>query len=289
MSDSSVPRARPTPSKRWSGWFQTFWQGRGKPATRWGALIGGLLALTAAWFLSAIGGPTIRWPLPLKFVGIGAFLLATGALIWGLRLLLRVLVQLGVKRLLIRLAIGYLIAVIITGLIVQTKESGTAHWTASAASVTSWIGSGVSGVIRGVVRTPDTITFAATGRRQPVRLPDVEWVGDVPPTPIVANSSMETGSNRPSATAANTSATPGASVQPDLRIGDTVRVVGTGGAALNARATPGGSGQIVGKFRSGATFQIIDGPQSIDGDIWWKVSGGTIEGWCAAEYLARVR
>jgi hypothetical protein len=55
------------------------------------------------------------------------------------------------------------------------------------------------------------------------------------------------------------------------------------GSANNLRATPGLSGDIIGKVEPGASFRVLDGPECADNYVWWHIEIDGIQGW-TAEY-----
>ncbi|MBK9713366.1 MAG: SH3 domain-containing protein [Kouleothrix sp.] len=266
-------------------WSQMLWSGRGKPATRWRTLIGGVLALALAWVSYALMLSTIRWTMPLKLAG-WTLLLATLALLFvGARALLRVLLHMGIKRLLIRLGILYVLAIVLVAWLVPSGQTGIGHVMSSAGSILTWVADGFGSLGTTAIEAPAAVSFAATGKRTPVRVPGVEWVGDVPPTPIVVlvDEIGNAAPAAPSATAPASVAVPG----EVLQVGDIVRVVNTGGQGLRVRDIPSREGAILIKFAEGSSVQIIEGPKQADGRTWWKVKGASGEGWCAADFLAR--
>jgi len=74
----------------------------------------------------------------------------------------------------------------------------------------------------------------------------------------------------------------------DLAVGDTVKVVGTGGAGLNMRAGAGTGHAKVKTLADGSSVEIIGGPEDADGYTWWQVrdSVGTT-GWVVQTYLRK--
>lgn len=278
MSEIGSTPARSTPS-----WPRLLWSGRGKPATRWGSLFSGILALALAWASYTLAISSLRWAMPLKLIG-WALLLATLALLFvGVRALLRTLLQMGIKRLLIRLGILYALAVILVAWLVPSGQTGIGHIISSAGSILGWMADGVRNMSSAAIQAPAAVGFAATGKRAPVRVPGVDWVGDVPPTPIVAFVDEASSAEGPGPITPSTTTTP----DEALQIGDTVRVVNTDGQGLRARDIPNRDGKILFKFAENSTVQIIDGPKEADGFTWWKVRGTSGEGWCVADFLTR--
>ncbi len=76
--------------------------------------------------------------------------------------------------------------------------------------------------------------------------------------------------------------------ETNLMAGDNVIVKGTEGTGLRLRQEPGLNGKFVYLGEDGEAFLIIDGPDAIDGYIWWKikkVDGADIQGWAVEDYL----
>jgi Bacterial SH3 domain len=286
MSTSSSGSAAPLAAQ--STWVRQLWAGRGPPAIHWRALISAVVAALLSGLLYNASLATLRWAMPLKLVGFICLLLAAGTIVWFGRASLAVLLQLGIRRLIVFLLILYLIAVVIVGIFVPTRNQRFSYWFTTAAAVARWPITGISTVGHALIAAPGAIRFAATGERALVRLPGVEWSSDVPPTPIVANMAVasveDTVSAAPAADVQPTTAPP--SSERPLQVGDPVRVVGTDGAALRARSASSTTAQIVARFPAGSVLRITDGPQTADGYTWWRVKGEQGEGWCAAAFLA---
>jgi hypothetical protein len=267
------------------------WSGGGKPATRWRTLIGSALTFSLTWLAYAVALATLRWPTPLQLVGFVALAIAGAALIWSIVALWRVVLQLGIKRLIIRVLILYTIIVLIVGLGVPTGAHGSKYWRATMINVARWPVDGVRSLARVVIAAPEEINFAITGRRPPIQLPGIVWVGDVPPTPIIANVASAD-EEEPAPTAIDTGEGDGFFVEDasepihTLKIGDRAQVTGTEGASLRGRVSPSTSAKVAVQFRPGSILEIIDGPQTADGYTWWKVKNELGEGWCAAEFLS---
>lgn len=264
----------------------TLWAGRGKSTSHRGSLLGGVFALFLASLAYLLALSTIRWAMPLKLVGVVCLLMAIGLVFLGLRSILRLVLRIGLRGLLIRLAIVYLLAVLVGGLVGQSGQQGASHWLTTASGVFGWAGDRFADLGGFLSRAPDAVSFAATGQREPVRIPGVEWEDNLPPTPISINTVAD--EPRPTAILVPTAASipTAVSQQPrELRIGSSVRVQGTDGERLNARSTPSTDAPIVAKFTEDAVLQIIEGPVKVDGRIWWKVEGAEGEGWCVADFI----
>lgn len=290
---ASAPQTKTTPSTGAAshGWLVRLWKGGGKPVLLWRKLIRAIFLLPLAWLAYTIGLMAVRWPMPVTVVGIVILVIAGGAFVQGLVDLLRVCAQLGIKRLIVRLLILYLAAVLMVGLALpSTAPKDITFWRAVAIDIARWALDEIRGGARTIVAAPEEIRFAITGRRSPVRVPGVEWVDGVPPPPIRANK-VPTGAEAIDPTPIPIIEGDGLveiapTVDQPLRVGDTVRVVGTEGAALRGREAPAISAKVVVRFPPESVVQIIDGPHIADGKTWWKVRSERGEGWCAAEFLA---
>jgi hypothetical protein len=74
----------------------------------------------------------------------------------------------------------------------------------------------------------------------------------------------------------------------EISIGDSVEIVGTGGDGLRLRANPGLQGDVLFLGYEGEVFLIKDGPQEVDGYIWWYLSAPYDEkvfGWAVSNFL----
>ena len=77
-----------------------------------------------------------------------------------------------------------------------------------------------------------------------------------------------------------------------LSIGTIVEVFDTGTTGLSVRPQPGTGGYLNFVAREGERFKIIDGPDSRNNYIWWKlesVNDPDRNGWAASEYLRAVQ
>lgn len=76
-----------------------------------------------------------------------------------------------------------------------------------------------------------------------------------------------------------------AQAQDELATGRTAVVTGTDGDVLSLRSGAGLSYPVQGSLREGAGVQIVDGPQTADGHLWYRVTAGVASGWVSARYL----
>ncbi|MCS7088940.1 MAG: SH3 domain-containing protein [Thermoflexales bacterium] len=73
-------------------------------------------------------------------------------------------------------------------------------------------------------------------------------------------------------------------------VGARVVIVNTGGGGLNFRRKPGLSGELIRRLPEGTTYEIVGGPEQVDGFIWWQLrdpTDGTI-GWGVQNYMQLV-
>jgi hypothetical protein len=59
---------------------------------------------------------------------------------------------------------------------------------------------------------------------------------------------------------------------------------------VRVREIPGLDGATLGALKTGAQVRIVDGPESVEGEQWVKVSwrGGRLQGWLPLRYLQRI-
>ncbi|MBR6088952.1 MAG: hypothetical protein IKP86_03395 [Anaerolineaceae bacterium] len=77
-----------------------------------------------------------------------------------------------------------------------------------------------------------------------------------------------------------------------LSVGTVVEVYDTGSTGLSVRPQPGTGGYLNFVAGEGERFKIIDGPDSRNNYIWWKLESLTDpdrNGWAAADFLRPVR
>ncbi len=71
-------------------------------------------------------------------------------------------------------------------------------------------------------------------------------------------------------------------------VGGSVAVSGTGGAGLRLRFTAGLDSQVRLLGKEGEKFQVVEGPQTVDGYTWWYLENPddrTRRGWAVADFL----
>ncbi len=77
-----------------------------------------------------------------------------------------------------------------------------------------------------------------------------------------------------------------------LSVGTVVEVYDTGSTGLSVRPQPGTGGYLNFVANEGERFKIIDGPDSRNNYIWWKiesVNDPDRNGWAASDYLRAVK
>ena len=77
-----------------------------------------------------------------------------------------------------------------------------------------------------------------------------------------------------------------------LSVGTIVEVYNTGSTGLSVRPQPGTGGYLNFVAQEGEVFVIIDGPDSRNNYIWWKlesVNDPDRSGWAAADFLRAVK
>ncbi|HMA36317.1 MAG TPA: SH3 domain-containing protein [Chloroflexia bacterium] len=123
--------------------------------------------------------------------------------------------------------------------------------------------------------------------------------GDHKPAPLPTLAPLTPVSSilNPTATPRPPASTPAPSVVPTLAPlilapGAFAQSTGLGGSSLNIRQVPGLRGRLLGQLPASARAQIHAGPQTVDGIVWWQISGwdakGTL-GWASGKFLKPVR
>lgn len=94
---------------------------------------------------------------------------------------------------------------------------------------------------------------------------------------------------QPSATVALPTPIPTQTLPPgNFAIGSRVQVVGVGDTKLNVRSAPGLDGSLVFLALDGDLYQLVGGPQDVDGYEWWKLEDPNDParvGWAARNFL----
>lgn len=264
-------------------------KGMDAPTVSWRSWSGAFLLLIVADVVYDLALSTLRWQTPLDMVGWICLVVAIILLVVGVGILLKAMVQLGVRRLLIYGSIMYLAAVIITGAITPADRRDIDHWLTSALTVADATALGVGRLFYDLVESPNNVQLAALEERRPVFLSGVVQGENVPTATLSVDRSVApTESAKTQATSTAPAGAP-SPTPPDrpLQPGDRVQVSGTGGVALRIRIAPSGASRVVARLPEGSGLEIIDGPEQADGRTWWKVRGAFGEGWCAADYIVR--
>jgi len=70
-------------------------------------------------------------------------------------------------------------------------------------------------------------------------------------------------------------------------VGMRIVVTGTGGDGLRIRSAPGQQSEILALAQEGSLWNIIDGPQLLDGYVWWHIDqlDGSLSGWAVQDYM----
>jgi hypothetical protein len=80
-------------------------------------------------------------------------------------------------------------------------------------------------------------------------------------------------------------------VPTGIAIGNYVQISGTDGQGLRIRSTPGLDGEFVFLGYDSEVFVVQDGPQTVDGYIWWYLVApydDTRVGWAASDFLTYI-
>lgn len=293
--DTSAKRGAREQSAATSSSWRGIWRGSPHPRLGCAAFLAVVVSLGLALGLYRLGLATLRWPMPQQLFGWFSLLVAVVLLIWGIRSSIRIFLQLGVRRVLLRSAVTVVLVVLVVGLVVPSGYSGLNHWTLTVQRVLEWPIVGISAFWTDIIAVPSEVQFAATGRRPPLRVPGVDWKDGPPPpivvrasdsgNPVVVTTSSVVGAQESSTTAAESLELPTIHTPVDIVIGSTVQVVGTDGVALRARAQPSRESAVLIRFAEGTRLTIVDGPQEAEGLTWWQVRGDAGEGWCASDFL----
>jgi hypothetical protein len=76
-----------------------------------------------------------------------------------------------------------------------------------------------------------------------------------------------------------------------IGVGGYVQITGTDGEGLRLRADPGLNGTSIFLGYDEEVFEVRDGPQEVDGYVWWYLVAPydeTRAGWAAADFLGAI-
>ena len=108
---------------------------------------------------------------------------------------------------------------------------------------------------------------------------------------------IEASTSTPVVTPEAPTPTPAPNPQADVSglpvaVGSYVQVSGTGIDGLRMRVAPGLASQVRFVAIEAEVFQVIDGPQDIDGYVWWHLQAPydeNVNGWAVAQYLGVIQ
>lgn len=293
-TDKSAQRGANDRTVSVRSYVRSIWQGSPRPRAGCTAFFAVVISFGLAPGFYRLGLEMLRWSMPQQLFGWLIFLIAVALLVWGVRSGIRIFLQLGIRRILVRLAFMSAFAMLVTGFVVPSGYSGLYHWLVTAQRVLGWSIAGLNVFWNGVIEAPSEVQFAATGKRPPLRVPGVEWDNGPPPPVVVrVSESGDLSVVTPSITELQESSPVGAEapVAPtlaatsEITIGSAVQVAGTDGAPLRARAQPSRESAVVTRFPEGARLLVVDGPKEAEGLTWWRVRGDAGEGWCVSDFL----
>ena len=126
-----------------------------------------------------------------------------------------------------------------------------------------------------IMRTQSTATTVPASEEE-AATPTLEVLATpVPPTPTPAPEATDTPAPTPEEVAA-------------FAIGDSAKVVGTGGAGLNIRAGAGTGHPRIKTLKEGSVVELIGGPEEANDYTWWQMRDETgTTGWAASTFLEK--
>jgi len=136
--------------------------------------------------------------------------------------------------------------------------------------------SGMTALALWIARPGPTASAPPTAVLQVIPIPS--------PTPILPTPTL--------AEATATLAVPPSPPPGVIGVGAYVQVSGTGGDGLRMRGEPGLDGEVLFLGLEAEVFQVVDGPQPVDGYTWWLLAAPydeSVRGWAVANYLAVVQ
>lgn len=277
--------------------WNTLWRGSGSLWSGMFRLLWIFARLFLARLLWGVAVHLAHFPSWARTFGIVLALLSIVLVGWTLFGLRRILLVLGTKRLVVVLALIYAAIVVINVLTIPDDRSFPARILVQLRDTTRSVGRAGVGLVRFVIRAPDDFLFAYTGQRRPPALPSGFPMPDPDATPIqavleadhVAPTPLYISTPPPSTTplpgTATPIVTPQATTAERLYVGEHAIVANTGSQPLRARAGPGTDFDVLTRFPEGAYLLVVDGPESREQFVWWKVRGEQGEGWCADRWL----
>lgn len=162
----------------------------------------------------------------------------------------------------------------------------------------------VAALYMGVTRTPalrlGTTPFYMLGNQVPVVYVGLARNAPTEPTPTIPELSplistlgpTHVPEARPTSTPTLTSGrtvAPQTTAAAGIRIGGKVRVANTQGRGIRVRAEADTSARVVTSLIENVVLEVIGGPKTSDGYIWWQVKRDKTVGWAAQNWLVPVK
>lgn len=171
--------------------LESLWKDKHQSSFEWKLFIkrmlGMALFLTLAQGFKNLALSTVRWPEPIKYIGIALILVAVGLFLWGVIILWKLLCQLRLKGLLIVLGIIYGVSIAISVLISDSSLPILQRLWLTTGRLLTLTGRRIYDVGQTIVQTPEKFRFAYTGHRRPILLPGMDPSDTSYLTPIPAN------------------------------------------------------------------------------------------------------
>jgi hypothetical protein len=248
----------------------SLWTGVGSLRRGLVQLAGGVLRILLCGWIWSTAVRLAHFHPPIKVAGAVLALVGIVVFIWALKGLWRGFRTLGIKRFVALLGIAFSVVVALNVLTIPDNRPVPQRILTQIVSTGQRAWRVVTDIVQSIVDAPDAFLFAYTGERSAPSPPPGFPTPNPQATPIQAVGRSADGGSVPS---------------PGLRVGGYVRVIGTGGQSLRARAGPGVSFEVVARLPEGSRLFVLDGPIMSSEFTWWKVRYEDGEGWCADRWL----
>ena len=173
-----APKAQRPSSPKFRRFLQCLWKDQTKPRFQKKLFFRRMICIVILLILSrwckTSAIYTVRWPEPIKYIGVALFLLSVGLFVWGVLTAWKVLRQLRLKGLLIVLGISYVLLISVS--LLTSDSSLPFHQEASLTTqrLIVFANRKARDVLHTLARAPEEFRFAYTGHRRPVLLPSMD-------------------------------------------------------------------------------------------------------------------
>lgn len=185
-------------NRPWGGnipWLKKLWVNEREPRLQKGKLVSRMIAVyllfTFSTWLKSASFFTVRWPQPVKPIGVVLFILAAAAFLWGCVVAGRILAQLRLKRLLLFISFLYVFYIAVVLLTSDSNVPISQQLLITNRRLVDTAQIRTRDIALALLDAPSQFRSLYSGRGNPADFAFIEGFDDTYLTPIPANSESE--------------------------------------------------------------------------------------------------